>query len=220
MRTLHPKRQKVGLNMQQIQKAEQQGAMTADILAIITELTARPHKIANAKIAILSDMFEESPVDDTQFVATYIYVPKIPKEWLVHHTLPAMHARMDHETLKLLAKSDRRVDQKLLFFGAGISPNQKIVNHTKQLFDQAMVKRTHELNDPLAKLEWDNETGQVSWAKSGVYQLRPQWVDDADKEQKDHTYTHVECIYLKGAEAKALLVTSALCSHKLCVSCG
>ena len=218
LRGLANKRQKLGLNMQQIQQAEQQGALTADILAIITELTTNPHKIANAKTAILSDMFEEQLVDETHFVSTYIYVPKIPKDWLVNHTLPAMSAKLNLTNLKMLAKVDRRVDQKLLFFGAGIGNAQKPVNHNKLLSDQAMTKRTHQLNNPLGKLEWDNATGQISWATGGVYRPMPPWTDSADHEQKDHTYTHVECIYLLGDEAKALPHT--IYSHKLCVSCG
>lgn len=215
LRTLANKRQKVGLNMQQIQQAEQQGALTADILAIITELTTNPHKIANAKTAILSDMFEEQLVDETHFVSTYIYVPKIPKDWLLNHTLPATSAKLYFTNLKMLAKVDRRVDQKLLCFGAGIVNTQKIVNHNKLLRDQAMTKRTHELNNPLGKLGWD---GQISWATSGVYRLMPPWIDSADHEQKDHTYTHVECTYLLGDGAQAL--PHIIHSHKLCVSCG
>ena len=125
--------------------------------------------------------------------------------WLVHHTLAAMSAKLSFTTLKVMAKADRRVDQKLLCFGAGIGHPQKIVNHNKHLFDQAMVKRTHELNNPLGKLEWDNETGQISRATSGVYRLIPEWTGSADREQKDHSYTHVECIHLLGDEAKESL---------------
>jgi hypothetical protein len=209
MRALVGKRQKVTHQIQQIHQAEKQGALMTDMLAIITELTTHPHKIANAKIAIMSDMFDDAKeTTQEKFVHTYIYLPKVPKEWLIANTIPAMsNSKLTEPILKQLCKADRRVDQKILYYATATTPAQKIVNHTRTKFDEAMVARTMRLGNPLDSLAWEPESMVVDWSRTGVFKLVPPWDGSADK--KDWVHTHIECVYLQGDAAKAAWKRSA-----------
>ena len=185
------KKQALGDSFAAIAAEDEEKEELGDIMGLVKSLLAKPEKIKAALVAATGTAHQQQQVQQT-FPSTYIYISRIPKEWLTKSTLPKMCQRLTPEVLASLCKQERRVDQKLLVMGGGHSLQTKIWSHHKGVFDDKVVAyHTGAMNSILDTVEWDDDTFSINWQLSGLFIFMPP--KPANVLAKDHIYTHIRC---------------------------
>lgn len=202
---LAAKRRAVHDEYQALAQTEAEQAHNQQIMEVVRQLTTNPDKLGAVMLALRTtadaDAAEERK--KMQFPKTYVYLYKVPKEWLVNHTLPAISERLTPALLNKLCKADRRVDLKLLNMATGSGDKAKIWSYYKASFDDLATKHhCDRMNSVLSRITWDSDH-KISWHTCGLYTLIPETATTSENDAA--VFTGVRCNALTGSAAEVFM---------------
>lgn len=178
--------------MEQLEEREKED----DALGELMELVIGDPKLIRAAIKHVKCLKAGKPSSGDDFPSTYIYVWKVPKEWTISMLNELRSDFWSDDVISKMSSQDRRFDQKLLYFCAGIDSRQKIMHHNKAKFLELIKTRHDDLHRPLDCIKVD-EAG-INWQACGYFELLPPFKQDGKKTQEKHIYKHVRCKALPG----------------------
>ena len=118
---LGQKRAKLSQELSELARKEANLHANQELSEVIANLIENPHLVPFVKAALAARLAE--PALETMFPGTYIYLHKVPKAHLMKSTLPGLSPSLDPTSLGLLAKKDRNVLAKLLYFLTMTAPS-------------------------------------------------------------------------------------------------
>lgn len=166
---LAAKRRAVHDEYQALAQSEAEQAVNQQIMEIVRQLTASPDRIGAVMMALRNSSDADAAEERKKqfFPKTYIYLYKVPKEWIVNHTLPSLCQRLTPQVVNHLWKADRRIDLKLLSMATGSTEKAKISSYNKDMFDDIATKHHNSImNRVLDRVSWDADH-KVDWQSCG-----------------------------------------------------
>lgn len=120
------KKAKLASEWEEMKEAEKDNEHTKSISWVMTQMLADRENVEVAKVATQGRYTrlaaKDKPVQEKQwYPKAYICLYKIPRDGCLSKTLPRMSSRMTDSATILLRKADKRIDQKLIYFGSGTS---------------------------------------------------------------------------------------------------
>jgi hypothetical protein len=201
------KKQKSIDDLDWIAQGEVDTSQNAEIMSIMRELVSNPGKIGRVKVACFGagdDFISASERKKLFFHNTYIYLTKVPKEWLREVLFPLLSPALTAKVAVSIRKVDKESDYKILFMALGSHGQQKLMSHHKETFKTLALERHLAMNKLLLSLKWSSDFA-IDWNLSGIYILSPEMPSDCET-AKEHSFTHIVCRALAGdTEAKVLL---------------